>query len=1025
MNSFNPLRTGPSPGKGLFLIPFIFGMILGYFIWNIRIEPVQPADPVAWNAPWITHPDRSAVHIQFRKKLHLAASVRSAWIQVVAPDSFGLYVNGELVGSERTISENITQMFDLTSQLRSGENVIAVTTKKLSHPGPSRIALEGAYVDWQGRPHRIATDETWRASAYREKEVRGTPQWYQVDFDDHLWPKAVAVGRPGPADRSRLDFPPEIYSEPLRGEWAWDASATARQVFARVGFRLTERPKAVWVRVAALDSYSLFVNGIPVNQSDALIGETDAVTPEDVKLDMLNIGPFVHQGANLIAVAGYGNRTERRFLLDGLIVDKQGETEWFGTPSGWKSATAAVPGWYQPGFDDSHWKDLSLVLRVSDAGERYPVRQIVEAVPPEDDAFRQWVGEFLWILVAGCAVTGLAYGSAWAAARIRRGNPLVFLSAQRPAHLCAAMVLGLVFLIGYDVRFDPSFSYRMPFVWTSLAVWFVLAVGSFFGDETRPDQNIPGGAPSLPEEGTADGPGWKSRLVWTAMILVVAGGFLMRMHEIDYFELGGDESTMALLSDSTLRHGLPGISLSESLPFRFATTSEIIPYPMALSVFFFGLNDFAIRLPWVIFGTLTIVLLFYTSRKWFDEWTALLAAGVYAFLPFAIEMTHYARYPSQVQFFGLLTVYGFYRAVERKPVRLGALYGTVAAAYLTYLSWEGSAFLILGLLGGLLFLKKTDLSWLKEKHLWIASILFGLFVFFELSYRYVINKGIASLGTGVSQVVPTPLWSQPLYDPWVYMTNLLALENLQVISLMAGIGLLFFLRDRILGYLNVILIVVLFCMTNFLETQGARHVYYILPLLILSASRSLQILLKTVVPVGRRASAGGWRWACWMTRCGLVGLFLLTTGSYVLKLYHLPGTHTVGDIRLGQGEEGGVKKAMLMGKLDGGGSFKLVTYQPHVSYLYLRQADYYSENLLQIPVAVSQIESRPVHRLVGNPLIFSLQELKEVLNRNGTTRIIVPVGGGKLYSDDFLQFLDQETTVVYEDSTIRVHLWKQ
>jgi 4-amino-4-deoxy-L-arabinose transferase-like glycosyltransferase len=798
------------------------------------------------------------------------------------------------------------------------------------------------------------------------------------------------------------------------------------QAFARFAFTPPDDIDETWIRIAASQGYSLFVNGVLIGKDEEFIGAHGPIAAMPLTLDMVNITPFLRTGRNVIGVTAFGQRSNRAFLVDGVMLDAAGRERWFATPDGWTSAVVETAGWTARTYDDSGWAPLQPSGTMTTPEEMGLTRRIVRAAPSDLYRIKREIQQGACMALSISAMLGLWWGMGVLTSSLKKTDLLPALTAQRPAYLWAGMVLAAVILLGYDVRFDPAYSYQGRFALWSLALLIGL-------------QLLPNLISRDPREGVATirsiFPGLERfatalyltsrRLSIGLLILILIGGFLLRLENIDYEPLGGDEVTMALVSHATLSYGYPVINLSPDLPLKYATTSEIVPYPMALSIVLFGLNEFAIRFPGVFFGTLTILLLYFAGRDIFDERVGLLAAGIFAFLPFAINMSHYARYPSQVQFFALLTTYLFYRAVESNTVRRGPLYGALVGFTLTYLSWEGSGFLVPALLLGLIFLKRRDLSWLKEKHLWIAIGLLGLVVFLQLSGRYLLNRTSMPVGIGVSQIVPVALWLQPLYDPWVYYTNLLVLENLQIVSLLAGVGLLLTVRDRALSYINVTLIVALFFMTNFLETQGARHVYYLLPLLVLSGSRAFWTVVDEAVPAAAQWLSKVHAVLGLAARYGMLILFLITTGSYVLKLYNLPGTHNVVEVRMGLGTDSGVKKAILQGRLDPAPGDSTLSYQPHVLLFYLGRSDYYSETQLQIPVAMSIARPALLHRLTGSPLIYTVEELKEVLNRNPLMWVIIPAAGGDFFTTDFLYFLDTQMSVVYEDQATLIYQWKR
>ena len=76
----------------------------------------------------------------------------------------------------------------------------------------------------------------------------------------------------------------------------------------------------------------------------------------------------------------------------------------------------------------------------------------------------------------------------------------------------------------------------------------------------------------------------------------------------------------------------------------------------------------------------------------------------------------------------LLTIWLFYEAIRLRPLRSGYLMGAAVAFCVTYLSWEGSAFLVPSLFVGLMVYRWGDWSWLKEWSLYRALFVIGAVV---------------------------------------------------------------------------------------------------------------------------------------------------------------------------------------------------------------------------------------------------------------------------------------------------------
>ncbi|HKR58112.1 MAG TPA: glycosyltransferase family 39 protein, partial [Pyrinomonadaceae bacterium] len=78
-------------------------------------------------------------------------------------------------------------------------------------------------------------------------------------------------------------------------------------------------------------------------------------------------------------------------------------------------------------------------------------------------------------------------------------------------------------------------------------------------------------------------------------------------------------------------------------------------------------DEFALRLPNAVFGALTVIPLFLLTAAFFDRWTGLLAAGLWAFGVNAIAMNRIGKEDTLLVFFMLFAFYFYLRAKLLPP----------------------------------------------------------------------------------------------------------------------------------------------------------------------------------------------------------------------------------------------------------------------------------------------------------------------------------------------------------------------
>lgn len=141
-------------------------------------------------------------------------------------------------------------------------------------------------------------------------------------------------------------------------------------------------------------------------------------------------------------------------------------------------------------------------------------------------------------------------------------------------------------------------------------------------------------------------------------ILVVVGASL-RLINLEQSSFWVEEVKHVYGAKSFLENGefaLPsGLEYKRALPFTFL---------VSVSFKLFGINEFSARLPSAIFGTLSILLVFFVGKGLFNERVGLIAALFLTFLPWEIGWSRVCRMYTMFQFLFLAGIYTFYKGFE-------------------------------------------------------------------------------------------------------------------------------------------------------------------------------------------------------------------------------------------------------------------------------------------------------------------------------------------------------------------------
>lgn len=990
-----------------------YGALVGALTWTAIAGQIQAPYPLPRTAAWIAHPGADLSQSYYRQEIHLTGAARRVWVQVTAPNAYTLYVNETRLTTRKDLLGNVSGVHDLTPWLHPGKNVVGVEVARLTYPGTSRLAIAGEIEDAQGRRSPVASGGAWRVAPIWRRQPGGGPPWHVPAFDASGWTRAVVLGPLVRSDLAWIEHPAWVVTERLTGAWAWLPDSTSGTAHLRHHVDLPSGPQEAWMRVATHGAYGLFVNGVLVAEREGRIVAARTGAPTPLPAEAYDLAPYLGRGANVIALAVRARPAERRVAADALILERSGRAHRIATPIGWTGAASVPLGRTPP--DAAAWAPLAGLGPVTQADGEVPAIVTETRSPGHHRALvlGQWAAA---VLVSVAAAIGVWLATASWRARVR-GTEVARERARGalPFALAAIPLLGAC-LLAHDPRFGPTLPYRSLLLATSLGLVLV-AQGALFLSFVR--SRRPGSA-APPRR-------WPARLAWwthgTVLAATVLVGLLVRLHEIDYRPLNWDEAAGMLSVQGIFERGYPHHRLSEHVTDRASHSSELVGYPKAAAVLLLGASDVAARLPAALFGTVSILLLYALGRDLFDRRVGLLAALILAFLPAAIAYSQHSRYPAQLQCFAILTVHFFYRSIATTPARTRPLAGAFVAFALAFLSWEASVFLLTGLFVGLVLVRRPDVGWLREGRLWLALGAAAVVILVQQALRTIALADWTLLGTGFAEVTLAPLWLYPYYDPLGVFQTLLLAPGLQLVSAGMLAGLLASYRERPLAYLGAVLTVPLLLIAHVLEAQLFRHVFYLLPPLVLLGARALFLILDGIVPQGVPAVADQVAGA--MARAGrlaVVGLLLLTTNPYVLQLRDLPVSLTP-DVVVGVGDDGWVRSAAAFVSRNAGAGDPVIARDPDWLFYYLRRADYMLRTR-KLPAEVSELAPIPVDTKGGLPILFDLREIRAVLNRSRSAWIV----SGRNFGDidpDIVEFVQRNATLAFEDYGIQVYHWSR
>jgi hypothetical protein len=1045
------------------------GLILGYYVLQTYASPKHRQYQLDFGrAQWIEPAEKPAPIAYFRKDIYLPSLPEQAWIEVAASDTFGLIVNGRTVGTEGSVKTFEAAIYDIKRALKTGTNVIAVSVSRTSFPGAAQLLVRGEVTEPGGNVINILSDESWRVTNHTGI-VLGSEAWTSPQVADQIWPNA----RRSPLNDQHVaicwvDTNPLLLQLPSLGSWIMAPNGSSEAVFSTV-IHADRSKQETWIQVASSGDLDLEVNGhIITVASTAISGgkklphlaaaptptpssklgrETkEAFQPPQEKgsplqpteLAAYDISYWIRRGSNQIVAAVRSEQLPASLFVEGFMVKSGRDVSHFSSNSHWVVGDGA-------GTAEAAAQNAVEMGKNGIAPWGYLPQELAHALDRSGFAtvFESWliVGLTLAVVIALWLIVS-TFVSAW------RGEPLLEAMARDALlHGPVAAGLLLLFLPNYDPRFPIEWSFTPIIVVGAVAVLLLIRLLHLFVDVWTSAavrerlENLKSGARwddrkeraremisrdlRLPDFFEIP---FRQLLPYLLLILIMFLGLGLRYHNIGYMSFDQDEMGLVAKSKGIFTLGFPYILAAGEV--RWITTYEAVPYPLALAAALFGYSEWSMRLPSLIMGTLCIGVVGLMGRRIFGWRTGLIAALIYACLPLNIRWAQNAFYPTQCQLMTMLSVWFFYEAMQVKPFHRKYLTAATVTFCLTYLSWEGSAFLLPAFIAALILVRWRDWSWLRDFHLYRCLFFIGAVVIAQYCSRYLAGMPYLAVGSGLSNLAgPSLFFLAPAYQPMFYVEKLLLSENHVFFTLMILVALPFCWKHTGFRYVVVILAILVILHTNFLAALSPRYAYYYQSLLVLGGVAATVMLYDRVLALARAAGDSGIaRFAAHSTGVAMLVLLFVQSNESVLKEYKLS---ILGDApqmmsRLNTYRydyRGAATYVMRHGKP---GDVVLPGI-PHVYNYYTGfPGDYFLNTLFSSKVPYNQTLGEPRYsdKFGGLPVIRNVTELREVVNRSGRTWILFAPYASfeKFNSPAVLDYIHENSKTEFESYRVKVYL---
>lgn len=236
---------------------------------------------------------------------------------------------------------------------------------------------------------------------------------------------------------------------------------------------------------------------------------------------------------------------------------------------------------------------------------------------------------------------------------------------------------------------------------------------------------------------------FKKALFYFPFFIILLIGFSVRIWNLDKNPAGFfcDEASIGYNAYSILKTGKDEWGVSYPLLFRAFNSYKdpVFIYSTVPFIKIFGLNEFAVRLASLFYGTLAIVTIFFLAKEIFNKTIGLLSALFLAISPWHIHFSRVAFELISSTFWLPLAIFLLLKTVKIKKFSWVRYLITIILFFISFFTYYPikiiAPLIFIGVF--VLFLEKTK-HWLKRKSFWLINF-FILTLFLLLLSPYLGN----------------------------------------------------------------------------------------------------------------------------------------------------------------------------------------------------------------------------------------------------------------------------------------------
>ncbi|VVB94821.1 Dolichyl-phosphate-mannose-protein mannosyltransferase [uncultured archaeon] len=510
----------------------------------------------------------------------------------------------------------------------------------------------------------------------------------------------------------------------------------------------------------------------------------------------------------------------------------------------------------------------------------------------------------------------------------------------------------------------------------------------------------------------------KSKISIILLLFLTICGFLLRIYHLGSPSFWIDEAISANAAAALIKHGTP------TFPSGFIYMRAILnTFFISLSFLVFGISEFSARFPSVIFGTLTIPLVYIMGVKFGNRKIGLIAAFLITFSVMEIAWSRQARMYQQLQLFYLSSLYFFFEFnfcdQERKNTSKRILNFALSVLFLisAVLSHEFGYVLILIFVPFYLIanFKKIKYKW---KDFTYMKYYIGSFIFIVVLI-FLFLKFMGSDFFSVISFISKDSWLPRVTYFEVYF-NILETE-LSFFIYLAIFGAVLALRKSWMSGLLLIIgfVIPFYILSYYVLLPGTRYLYFIFPILLIFCSYFFDFLFEFTQRHSENKPA----------KTGLTFIAIVITSMLIIMAFSQHVFMILPDENFDLGvnaPQADFKGAYSYVRENMQNNDVLIDSRPAVSLFYMGRSDYwlaFEANGVGLGIDNLLVNNGSNEVYANAVVIKNVDMLKEVVAKNDRGWIVLDNSAWILISSDIKAYIIEELHDEASDGTIRIYSW--